>query len=203
MRPFASAFVILCAFLAGCQEPSGKDYDRRLFNAGLLVYSTKPTPSYEPRQFDKLCRTHLYLETRMSDAPALREEHRKVEFRMFDLINEAALRRDKSIGPLLDRYADSLGCIPSLAVRHYRYVFGDASQLNWLIEADTKAGLGRDSLILTVYGYLDEWDKTIVRFKQHDQVADGAAGEVLHEAMAIRKQIYGDARFDAAWKGVQ
>lgn len=50
---------------------------------------------------------------------------------------------------------------------------------------------------------MDEWDRTIRRFKEHEKVADGAAGEVLHDAIRIRKQIYGADRFEAAWNRIQ
>jgi hypothetical protein len=118
---------------------------------------------------------------------------------MFDLINEAALRRDESIRAQLDLYGDSFGPTPSLAVRHYRYVFGDTSQLDSLLTQDANEGLGRDSLILIIFAYMDEWDKTIIRFKEHAKVADGAGAEVLHKAISIRSKIYGNERFQSAW----
>jgi hypothetical protein len=56
---------------------------------------------------------------------------------------------------------------------------------------------------MIVFGYMDEWDRTILRFKEHEKVADGAAAEVLHNGMEIRKRIYGADRFDRAWNAVK
>jgi len=66
----------------------------------------------------------------------------------------------------------------------------------------------RDSLIITVFGYMDEWDKTIRWMKQNEEFDDkheggGAAGEVLSQAIEIRKRIYGAARFEKAWKAAK
>ena len=122
---------------------------------------------------------------------------------MFEVINEAALRRDPKLKRAIDLYGRHLGYIPLLAVAHYKYVFGDKSQLDWLLAEDAKHGFGRNSLILIVYGYMDEWHKTIRRFDEHDKVADGAAAEILHEAIEIRKRIYGADRFQKAWNSVK
>lgn len=186
MRAFSSIFIGLSLFLFGCASPTAAKYDRSLFNTSGPVTGTEPTKSYDP-----------YL------LGTLYNHRHETELKMFDLINEAALRRDKRIKSQLDLYGESLGYIPSLARRHYQYVFGDASQLDWLLAEDAKRGFGRDSLIVTVFGYMDEWDRTIRRFKQHDKVADGAGAEVLHAAIQTRKRIYGAERFDAAWKQTQ
>ncbi len=191
MRTLSSIFIGLSLFLLGCASPSGAKYDRSLFNTSVVVTGTKPAKSYDPYQLGTL------------------DSHRhETELKIFDLINEAALRRDKRMKSQLDMCGESLGYIPSLARRYYQYVFGDASQLDWLLAEDAKRGLGRDSLILTVFGYMDEWDRTIRWFKRNSEFNDrheggGAAGEVLHEAIRIRKQIYGADRFEAAWKRIQ
>ncbi len=132
----------------------------------------------------------------------LYDKRHEVQLQMFDVINEAAVRRDKKMKQMLDLFASDLGYIPSLAAAHYKYVFGDTAQLDWLLAEDVKNGLGRDSLTLIVFGYMDEWDKTIRRFKEHEKVADGASAEVLHEAIEIRKRLYGAERFEKAWKSV-
>ena len=186
MRTLSLIVTVLSLSLVGCASPSGAKYDRSLFNTSGPVTGTEPAKSYDPLQLGTLY------------------NHRhETELKMFDLINEAALRRDKAIKSQLDLYRDSLGYIPSLALRHYRYVFGDASQLDWLLAEDAKHGFGRDSLIVTVFGYIDEWDRTIRRLKQHDKVADGAGAEVLHAAIQTRKRIYGADRFEAAWNRIQ
>ncbi len=131
-----------------------------------------------------------------------REQH-EIQLEMFSLINEAAVTRDRDMKYYLDGREKTLGYIPMLAVRHYKYAFGDKSQLDWLLAEDAKSTPGSDSLILIVFGYIDEWEETIKRFKKHDKVADGAGGEVLSEAMEIRKQLYGEARFDEAWERVK
>jgi hypothetical protein len=186
MRALSSIIIALNLSLFGCAAPSTAKYDRSLFNTGSPVAGTEPTKAYDPFQLGTFY------------------NHRhETELKMFDLINEAALRRDKRIQSQLDLYRDSLGYIPSLALRHYKYVFGDASQLDWLLAEDAKHGFGGDSLIVTVFGYIDEWDRTIRHFKQHDKVADGAGAEVLHAAIATRKRIYGAERFEAAWNRIQ
>jgi len=48
----------------------------------------------------------------------LYNERRALDMQMFDAINEAALRRDKSLRPYLDNYGSSLGYIPPLAPAH-------------------------------------------------------------------------------------
>ncbi len=193
----ADAFISIAVgvlFLgAGCSSPSRSHYDRNLFNTGLTVSGTQPYPKYDPALLERL----LGL-----------PHNDEVSLKMFDLINEAALLRDKTIKPQLDRYRDSLGYIPSLALRHYHYALGDTSQLDWLLAEDKKSGIGRDSLILTVFGYMDEWDRTVKWFKENSDFNDrheggGAAGEVLARAIQIRKQIYGADRFEAAWKRIQ
>jgi hypothetical protein len=68
------------------------------------------------------------------------------------------------------------------APMHCSTPFGDTSQLDWLLAEDARHGFGRDSLIVTVLGYMDEWDRTMRRFKQHEMVSDGAGSEVLHAA---------------------
>ena len=127
---------------------------------------------------------------------------------MFDAINEAALRRDPDIKSWLDLHDKDLSYVPRLAAAHYRWVFGDKSQLDYLLAEAKKAGLGRDSLIITVFGYMDEWDQTIRWLKQNEVYNDqfegaGAPGEVLSHALAIRKRIYGEKRFKAAWKAAK
>jgi hypothetical protein len=180
-------FIGLTLLLGGCASESPAKYDRALSHTARLITGARRVKSYDPRQLGRL------------DA-----QRREIELKMFDLINEAALRRDKRIQSALDYYSASLGgYLPSLAVRHYRYVFGDKSQLDWLLAEDARQGFGNDSLTLIVFGYMDEWDRTIRRFKQHQKVSDGAAGELLHDAMRIRKQIYGVDRFETAWKRVQ
>jgi hypothetical protein len=186
MRAHTSAVIGLSLFLLGCASPSRAKYDRSLFNTSGPVTGTEPAKSYDPFQLGTLY-----------------NDRHEIELKMFDLINEAALRRDKRIQSQLDLYGESLGYIPSLARRHFQYAFGDASQLDWLLAEDAKHGLGRDSLIVTVFGYMDEWDRTIRRFKQHDKVADGAGAEVLHAAIQTRKRIYGADRFEAAWNRIQ
>ena len=62
---------------------------------------------------------------------------------MFDLINEAALRHDKTVKRALDLQGRDLGPIPSLAAAHYKWVLGDKSQLDWLLAEDKKRGLPR------------------------------------------------------------
>ena len=163
-----------------------RDYPRDLFNTGQPVSGTTPFPNFNPYRLDEF----------------FRKRH-EVELQMFDVINEAALRRDPKLKRAIDLYGKDLGCIPLLAVAHYKYVFGDKSQLDWLLAEDAKGGFARDSLVMIVFGCMDEWDRTILRFKEHDKVADGAAAEVLHEGMEIRRRIYGADRFKRAWDAVK
>jgi len=58
---------------------------------------------------------------------------------------------------------------------------------------------------MLVFGYMDEWDKTIKELKERNAYLNhgsggGAASEVLSEAIEIRKRLYGGARFEKAWK---
>ena len=66
-----------------------------------------------------------------------------------------------------------------------------------------KAGLGRDSLILTVFGYMDEWDKTIRWLKQNEEISDGAEAKIVTGVIEIRKRIYGAERFEKAWNAMK
>jgi len=179
--------VIVAMFACSCSAlAQHHDYPRELFNTAQPVSGATPFPNYDPYRVSELF-----------------NKRHEIELQMFDVINEAALRRDPKMKGDIELYGKDLGYIPSLAAAHYKYVFGDKSQLDWLLAEDAKHGFGRDSLILIVFGYIDEWSKTIRRFKQHDKVADGAAAEVLHEAMEIRKRIYGPDRFKKAWNSVK
>jgi hypothetical protein len=165
--------------------------DRNLFNTGGVISGTEPFPNYD-----------------ILELPKLYSKRHEIELQMFDIINEAAVRRDPKMKYWLDLYSDSLGYIPQLAAAHYKWVFGDKSQLDWLLAEDAKNGLGRDSLILTVFGYMDEWDKTIRRLKENEIFNDkheggGAAGEVVAAAINIRKQLYGKRHFEKAWKAIK
>lgn len=165
--------------------------DRSLFNTGATVSGTTPFPDYDP--------------LRLSD---LIDKRHEIELQMFDIINEAAVRRDPSMKYWLDLHSKGLGYIPSLAAAHYRWALGDKSQLEWLLAEDAKSWLGRDSLILTVFGYMDEWDRTLRRLKENDEFNNkheggGAAGEVVANAIDIRKRLYGEKRFQKAWKAIR
>ncbi len=175
---------VICFLSAFSQQR--KDYPRDLFNTSSAVSGTTPFPSYDSSRLGELYR-----------------KRHEIELQMFDIINEGALRHDPQLRRDIDLYGKDLGHIPLLAVAHYKYVFGDKSQLDWLLAEDKRSGLGRDSLILIVFGYMDEWDKTIRWFKQDAEGADGAASEVLHEAIEIRKRIYGAERFEKAWKAAK
>lgn len=137
----------------------------------------------------------------------LYDKRHEIELQMFDTLNEAALRRDKKLRQDLDLYGKSLGYIPSLAAAHYRWVFGDKSQLDWLLAEDRKYGFGSDSLTITVFAYMDEWDKTIRALKQRDAYLSrgegGATSEILYRAIQIRKRLYGASRFEKAWKAAK
>jgi hypothetical protein len=162
-----------------------RELPRDLFDTARPVSGATPFPDYDPFRLHQLY-----------------DKRHEVQLQMFDVINEAAVRRDKRMKQMLDLFASDLGYIPSLAAAHYKYVFGDTAQLDWLLAEDAKHGLGRDSLILIVLGYIDEWDKSIRRFKEHEKVADGTAAEILHDAIEIRKRLYGAERFEKAWKTI-
>ena len=184
---FAATYLFVTVF----SYAGEKQLDRNLFNTGATVSGTEPFPDYDPLRL-----------------PKLYDKRHEIELQMFDIINEAAVRHDPSMKRWLDLYGDSLGYIPRLAAAHYYWVFGDKSQLDWLLAEDAKGGLGRDSLILTVFGYMDEWDKTIRRLKENEifnekHEGGGAAGEVTAAAIDIRKQLYGKKRFEKTWKSIK
>jgi hypothetical protein len=166
------------------------DYPHDIFNTAQPVSGTTPFPEYDPH--------------RLSGLYGKRHE---IELQMFDTINEAALRRDKTLESDLKLYARSLGYIPSLAAAHYKWVFGDKRQLDWLLAEDRKQGDGADSLTIMVFAYMDEWDKTIRALKARDaylhQGEGGATDEILYRAIEIRKRLYGADRFDKAWKAAK
>ena len=187
MRSLAAIVLTLLLQSAKAQV---RDYPRDIFNTGELVSGTKPFPSYDP--------------LRLSQLHGKRHE---IDLQMFDTINEAALRRDKTLRRDLDLYRSSLGYIPSLAAAHYKWAFGDKSQLDWLLAEDRKHGWGSDSLTIFVFAYMDEWDKTIRALKQRDAYLSkgegGATGAMLSRAIDIRKALYGADRFDRAWKAAK
>jgi hypothetical protein len=185
--------LVLAAFVISVRSVMAqeREYSRDLFNTAQPVSGATPFPDYDPYRLDQL-----------------HSKRHEVELQMFDIINEAALRRDPKLKRSLDLYGKDLGYVPLLAVAHYKWVFGDESQLDWLLAEDKKRGLGRDSLIITVFGYMDEWDRTIRWMKQNDEFNErhaggGASGMVVANAIKIRKQIYGAARFEKAWKAVK
>ena len=162
-----------------------------MFNTGAISEGTKPSPSYDPLRLSQLY-----------------QKRHALDLQMFDVINEAAVRRDPSMKKWLDLYGDSLGYIPSLAAAHYKWVTGDSSQLDWLLAEDKKRGLGTDNPVLIVFGYMNEWDRTIRRLKEHEEFNEkheggGAAGATVARAIEIRKRLYGAERFDKAWENVK
>jgi hypothetical protein len=187
------ALLIVSASLTclGAALPQQPPYPRNLFNTGRPVSGTTPFPDYDPYRLDQLY-----------------GKRHEIELQMFDVINEAALRRDPKLKRAIDLYGKDLGSIPSLAVAHYKWVFGDKSQLDWLLAEDKRRGIGRDSLVLIVFGYMDEWDKTIRWLKENEEFNDrheggGAAGETVARAIEIRKRIYGAERFEKVWNAVK
>jgi hypothetical protein len=179
---------LTCLSLAHAQQ---QDYPRDLFNTGDTVSGTNPFPDYDPYRLNQLY-----------------DKRHEVELQMFDVINEAALRHDPKLKSAIERYGKDLGYIPLLAVAHYKWAFGDKKQLDWLLAEDKRRGIGRDSLILIVFGYMDEWDKTNRWLKESEEFNDrheggGAAGEVCARAIEIRKRIYGAERFERAWNAVK
>src|SRR4051812_19362061 len=100
------------------------DYPRDIFNTAQPVTGATPFPDYTPARLGDLYR-----------------RRHELDLQLFDVINEAALRRDKSLDYHLKLYGSSLGYIPSLAVAHYRWALGDKSQLDWLLREDEENGL--------------------------------------------------------------
>jgi hypothetical protein len=186
MRAIAALFMtVTFASLAQAQQ---RDYPRDLFRTAS---ETKAFPDYDPYRLNQLY-----------------GERHETELQMFNIINEAALRRDPKLKPAIKLYGKDLGYIPLLAVAHYKWAFGDKKQLDWLLAEDKRRGIGRDSLILIVFGYMDEWDKTIRWLKQNEEFNEkheggGAAGEVCARAIEIRKGIYGADRFEKAWNAAK
>jgi hypothetical protein len=182
---FAVALIWLAHAVA--QE---RDYPRDLFNTAQPVSGATPFPDYDPYRLDQLY-----------------GKRHEVELQMFDVINEAALRHDPKLKRALDLYGKDLGYVPLLAVAHYKWVFGDRSQLDWLLAEDRKHGFGADSLTILVFAYMDEWDKTIRALKERDaylrQGEGGATEEILHRAIEIRKRLFGVNRFEKAWKAAK
>jgi hypothetical protein len=118
--------IVTCMLAAQAQQ---RDYPRDLFNTAQPVSGTTPFPDYDPYRLDQLYR-----------------KRHETELQMFDVINEAALRRDPKLKRAVDLYGKDFGYIPLLAVAHYKYAFGDKSQLDWLLAEDAKGGFARDSL---------------------------------------------------------
>jgi len=184
------ALLVCLAALPRLAPAQSRDYPRDIFNTAQPVSGTTPFPHYDPH--------------RLSD---LYGKQHEIELQIFDTINEAALRRDKTLESDLKLYANSLGYIPSLAAAHYKWVFGDKAQLDWLLSEDKKHGYGADSLTIMVFAYMDEWDKTIRALKERDaylrQGEGGATDEILYRAIEIRKRLYGADRFEKAWKAAK
>ena len=57
---------------------------------------------------------------------------------------------------------------------------------------------------MLVFGYMDEWDRTIRRLKEHEAYLSngegGAVSELLYRAIEIRKRLYGADRVDKPGK---
>jgi hypothetical protein len=187
----AIALIVISGACISVTQAQQRDYARDLFNTGDTVSGTKPFPDYDPYRLNQLY-----------------DKRHEVELQMFDVINEGALRHDPKLKAAINLYGKSLGYIPSLAAAHYKWAFGDEKQLDWLLAQGRKEGLGRDSLVLIVFGYMDEWDKTIRWLKENEEFNDkheggGAAGEVCARAIEIRKRLYGAERFEKAWRSVK
>jgi len=183
--------LIVGLFCLASAAAQNRDYPRDLFNTAQPVSGATPFPDYDPYRLDQLY-----------------GKRHEVELQMLDVINEAAVRHDPKLKRALDLYSKDLGYVPLLAVAHYKWAFGDKKQLDWLLAEDEKRGIGRDSLIITVFGYMDEWDKTIRWLKQNEEFNNkheggGASGEVVAQAIEIRKRLYGADRFEKAWKAAK
>ena len=118
---FSLALLILSSALAQV-----RDYPRDLFNTAQPVSGATPFPNYDRYRLDQLD-----------------DKGHEIQLQMFDLINEAALRHDKTVKRALDLQGRDLGPIPSLAAAHYKWVLGDKSQLDLLLAEDKKRGLPR------------------------------------------------------------
>ena len=78
--------------------------------------------------------------------------------------------------------------------------------IEWLLAQDRKGGWSSDSLTMLVFAYMDEWDQTIRALKERDAYlghGGGATGEILIRAIEIRKRLYGNDRFEKAWKAIR
>ena len=186
---FIGIFTVVC-YQSLCAEDGLVDYPRDIFNTGARVSGTQPFPDYDPYRLG-----------------ALNGKRHEIELQIFDTINEAALRRDPKMARQLQTYGKSLGYIPSLAAAHYRWALGDKKQLDWLLKEDKRYGYGGDSLTILIFAYMDEWDKTLRAWKAREkylsQGEGGVTEMILYEAMNIRKQLYGEERFNAAWNKIK
>ena len=188
MRP--PLVIALAVAAMGSANAQILDYPRDIFDTPQPVSGATPFPNYDPYRLNQLY-----------------DKRHEVQLQMFDVINEAALRRDKTLKQALDLFGSDLDYIPSLAAAHYKWVFGDKSQLDWLIAEDRKHGFGADSLTILVFAYMDEWDKTIRALKARGAYLrkgeGGATDEILYRAIEIRKRLYGAQRFEKAWKAAK
>jgi hypothetical protein len=186
----APLVIALAVAAVGSANAQILDYPRDIFDTPQPVSGATPFPTYDPYRLNQLY-----------------DKRHEVQLQMFDVINEAALRHDKTLKQALDLFGSDLGYVPSLAAAHYKWVFGDKSQLDWLIAEDRKHGFGADSLTILVFAYMDEWDKTIRALKVRDAYLrkgeGGATDEILYRAIEIRKRLYGAERFEKAWKAAK
>ncbi len=186
MSTKAVTFIFLI-LVADCASAQTLNYPKDFFVSPGIDSPEKQSHSYDPLQLGRLSTTHHNL-----------------DLEMFDLINEAAYRHDPAFRHGVGLLGDEIGYIPSLAVAYYKWAFGDKSQLDWLLKMDRMYGDGYDNSTITVFGYMDEWDRTIRALKRryvYLSKGEGAStGELVDQAILVRKALYGAERFDRAWK---
>jgi hypothetical protein len=96
MRP---PLVIALAVAAGSANAQILDYPRDIFDTSQPVSGATPFPNYDPYRLNQLY-----------------DKRHEVQLQMFDVINEAALRHDKTLKQALDLFGSDLGFFGSSAL---------------------------------------------------------------------------------------
>jgi len=135
-----------------------------------------------------------------SDIPRLLST--KAEKSIYLAVRDAALFRDKSCRPIIQKYRADLAKIPGLpnAMSFYDYRSGDANGLRQLSRSfDADARHTQDHWTVEILGFIADWDTAGRRLVRHSSYSDGAGTELLCSALKWHRYLYGEVDFENHW----
>jgi hypothetical protein len=107
-------------------------------------------------------------------------------------IRDAGIFKDRSCMPYLKKAESIKHDLVDTAILFYRYRLGDKSQLAPLLRQFDDLGQDPgDSLLIELFGFLPDWEKTGRRLARATAHSDGHGAEVLSAAFEWKRFLYG------------